>query len=380
MDKLSNYLISINSTIDNNKALFDEQKFESSENQDLFDKVADVFGKVKLGFQQLQEISSASKISEDEIRAITNELKSRKKELEEEFAEIKREIKIPQINPDDFAKLSADLKAVQIKLKQIGESQKEKNKLEKDLAAAILGIKTLWHDEYVKLKEEIDIFNKNSGSLTIEIEFLGRRDLFEKSLKEHFKGTGLNSVNYEKIIQKYPDFVEIYKDPAEVEKILKNTALSNFSTKFIEKMAEILTFRVEDKFTIKYHDKPLSDHSLGQRASALILFLLAQKDSSLIIIDQPEDDLDNQTIYEDVIKVLRKLKGEMQFIFVTHNANIPVLGDSEQVISCFCDDDKFHAIAASVDSREIQQQIVDVMEGGKEAFNRRKEIYDTWKN
>jgi ABC-type enterochelin transport system ATPase subunit len=123
----------------------------------------------------------------------------------------------------------------------------------------------------------------------------------------------------------------------------------------------------------------LKHHSLGQRASALILFVLSQRENDVIIIDQPEDDLDNQTIYEDVIKLIRSMKSNTQFIFATHNANFPVLGDAEQGISCSYSDDTISVTSGSIDCPDLQQEIVDIMEGGEEAFNRRKKIYGIWK-
>jgi len=97
-----------------------------------------------------------------------------------------------------------------------------------------------------------------------------------------------------------------------------------------------------------------------------------------LIIDQPEDDLDNQTIYEDVIKAIKFLKGNMQFIFATHNANIPVLGDSEKILSCKYSESKIEVHDGTIDNYETQKQIVTIMEGGEEAFNRRKNIYELW--
>jgi chromosome segregation protein len=132
------------------------------------------------------------------------------------------------------------------------------------------------------------------------------------------------------------------------------------------------------KLVIQYNGKSLDKHSLGQRASALILFLLAQKENDVLIIDQPEDDLDNQTIYDEVIKELKKIKGNMQFIFATHNANIPVLGDSEKVVSCSYDEKKIIVHSGTIDNHQTQRFIVDIMEGGDEAFNRRKNIYSIW--
>jgi len=159
---------------------------------------------------------------------------------------------------------------------------------------------------------------------------------------------------------------------------ISENLLSEFKKRFEDNIFNLISFRVEDKFIIKYNDKPLKDHSLGQRATALILFLLAQKETSVLIIDQPEDDLDNQTIYEDVIKAIKSLKGDMQFVFATHNANIPVLGDSEKILSCKYSELKIDVHDGTIDNYDTQKQIVTIMEGGKEAFNRRKNIYEIW--
>ena len=107
--------------------------------------------------------------------------------------------------------------------------------------------------------------------------------------------------------------------------------------------------------------------------------MLSQRDNDLVVIDQPEDDLDNQTIYEDVVKLVRKLKPKTQFIFATHNPNIPVLGDAEQIIACAYDEDAMQTKVGSIDCPVLQEAIVSIMEGGSEAFRRRKEIYQVWK-
>jgi ABC-type multidrug transport system ATPase subunit len=141
----------------------------------------------------------------------------------------------------------------------------------------------------------------------------------------------------------------------------------------------LLTWQVPNLFRIEYHGKELREHSLGQRASALILFILSQHDNDVIVIDQPEDDLDNQTIFEDVIKLIRSLKKDIQFIFATHNANFPVLGDAEQVCACAFASGNADIQIGSIDEPGLQKAIVSIMEGGHEAFARRKEIYQLWK-
>ena len=130
---------------------------------------------------------------------------------------------------------------------------------------------------------------------------------------------------------------------------------------------------------MKYKGKDISRHSLGQRASALIVFLLARRENDLIIIDQPEDDIDNQSIYEDVIREINQLKGQVQFVFATHNPNIPVLGECENVFCCRFENDKIQIEHGSIDKPKIQKNIIEIMEGGKEAFEKRKRKYSQWK-
>ena len=88
--------------------------------------------------------------------------------------------------------------------------------------------------------------------------------------------------------------------------------------------------------------------------------------------------MDSQTVYEEVVKLLRKIKPDQQFIFATHNANFPVLGDAETVTSCSVEEETFFLVTGSVDNKECQSKIIRIMEGGPEAFERRKSIYQIW--
>jgi hypothetical protein len=78
-----------------------------------------------------------------------------------------------------------------------------------------------------------------------------------------------------------------------------------------------------------------------------------------------------------VVKLVRDIKKGRQFILATHNANFPVLGDSEIVAACAYEED-ISVIAGSIDAKECQGKIVSIMEGGREAFQRRKTIYEIW--
>jgi hypothetical protein len=228
------------------------------------------------------------------------------------------------------------------------------------------------------IKEELDKVGAGSSSLSIKSGYKEDKQAFLDFIREVFKGSGINKTTYQKIVIQYTDFISIYRDFENAKQYFGSNPqiLSNL---FMANLKSLLGFQTPNKFTITYRGKELQHHSLGQRASALILFVLNQQENDVIIIDQPEDDLDNQTIYEDVIKLIRKMKPNVQFIFATHNPNIPVLGDAEQVHACSFMDDKITVESGSVDDATIQRTIVNIMEGGKEAFDRRKEIYQIWK-
>jgi hypothetical protein len=309
---------------------------------------------------------------------VLSTLKEKKEGLKEEFAKIKREINNDTINPDDFLNLNRHIETATLKLIEIEKSENKRNDLRKQLLIQLVDLNNLWREKYRLLETEVNKINGADNKLNVEIEFKGRKDKFLDKIKQTFRGTNIREPSYERIVDDYNDFIEIYKDSAKLKTILNENQVGDFNKRFDENLAELLTYKVENKIAIKYNGKALEKHSLGQRASALILFLLAQKENDVLIIDQPEDDLDNQTIYDEVIKELKKIKGNMQFIFATHNANIPVLGDSEKVIACRFDEKNIIVQSGNIDTYPIQKLIVDIMEGGDEAFNRRKNIYSIW--
>jgi ABC-type cobalamin/Fe3+-siderophores transport system ATPase subunit len=120
--------------------------------------------------------------------------------------------------------------------------------------------------------------------------------------------------------------------------------------------------------------KDASELSRGQKCTALLPLLLARRDTPLLI-DQPEDNLDNHFIYETVVETIQRLKNRRQMIFVTHNANIPVLGEADLVIVMDSDGRRgFVSKSGSVD--ECRSEIVDLLEGGQEAFDLRRRRYE----
>lgn len=121
--------------------------------------------------------------------------------------------------------------------------------------------------------------------------------------------------------------------------------------------------------------------STGQKATAVLLLLLLESDSPLIV-DQPEDDLDNRFITEGIVPRMREEKQRRQFVFSTHNANIPVLGDAELIVGLEASGDADHGRVrirsdhmGSIDDRPVRELVEEILEGGKEAFEKRRRKY-----
>lgn len=360
-------------------------KQESLEVPELFSNLSKEVTSVIAVKKEIQEIIGKVDSSSEQVKKYLEEIQAIIGSLEEEFAEIKRDIDIPNLNPDDFAKLKTNEDKIRKDIHQVNTQEETKDQIESKNRADLEERNQLLLQEFRVYNDEIEKINSNQGSLELSIEFKGNKESFLENLKQSFKGSNINQSTYRAISENHSDFsaliVDILLDDSKVTSSLVTEAqLSRVKEIIKANYNEQLKIRTPNKIEIQYHGKPITKHSIGQRASALVLFILSQKDNNLIMIDQPEDDLDNQIIYNEIITKVKERKPEVQFIFATHNANIPVLGDSEQVIAVSYNEKQLSAKTGSVDNKDIQQKIVDIMEGGQEAFNKRTQIYNSWKN
>lgn len=369
----------------NLKELSEIGEFKSIEVPELFDELSQEISNVVRLKNEIEKIVVDIDNSSNRIREHLETIQKTIASLEEQFAEIKREINIPNLNPDDYAKLKADEDKYSKLIDKVVKQEEDKSEIESKIRMLLDERNQLLLEEFNAYKEEIDKINMNQDALELSIELKGNKEYFLNKLKELFKGSNMNQSAYNSISKHYSDFTNIVSDVLlEESKFLQNLLTSSQFLKvkemIINNYKEQLGVKTPNKIEIKYHGKSISKHSIGQRASALVLFILSQRDNNLIMIDQPEDDLDNQVIYNEIITKVKERKPEVQFIFATHNANIPVLGDSEQVIAIEYSEQEMVIESGSIDDKNIQRKIVDIMEGGQEAFNKRTDIYNLWKN
>lgn len=362
---------------------FDSYKsYVSKENISEVEKIVQSLISFEKIFDSLREVLIKLIDKSQELAEFDKKFLSKFNELKEEFSKIKRDINLPNIQADDYVKYTKELDLSKAQLSELEKLSKKKKEVEAQLKQTLVSLQKLWHNEFEIVQEEIKKVNDDQDSIKIAVGFKGNKQDFKSYLKENLRGSNLRDNNIQTIIDNYNDMIAVYEDlyqpNSTISISLSDVQLHTFKEYFNSNIEAFLTYRIPDKFEIIYRNRSLNEHSLGQRASALIIFLLTLRESDLIIIDQPEDDLDNQTIYNDVIKVLKELKNTSQFIFATHNPNIPVLGDCEQVVSCKYDSNIIDTNLGSIDDEIIRQEIVNIMEGGKEAFNNRKRIYELW--
>jgi predicted ATPase len=360
-------------------------KLESKENADVIAEMNVLLDRIRKVPEKVRQVLAEAQNDSRALRDKLGELERRREALKEEFAAIERKLseQLQQkggvsVRPDDFVKLNAELQKVKLALTETTKSRTRKNTLRDELLRELKRLNDLWHQEFKEIEKETKKLNDSQAALRIMPQYKGGRTAMLEELKDRFRGSRLREATLDAALTGHSDFISLYEA---LETVCTGLGESGevFRRYFNDARASLLVWQVPNTYQIMYHGKELREHSLGQRASALILFILSQRDNDLIIIDQPEDDLDNQTIFEDVIKLLRSLKKGIQFIFATHNANFPVLGDAEQVGACSFMSGTGAVEVGSIDEPEIQKAIVAIMEGGHEAFARRKEIYQLWK-
>lgn len=132
------------------------------------------------------------------------------------------------------------------------------------------------------------------------------------------------------------------------------------------------------RYSLTYAGQEIGQLSPGERGLLLLVFyLLVDKDDIPIVIDQPEENLDNQTIYKILVKCIKKAKDRRQVIMVTHNPNLAVVCDAEQLIYASCDktEKRFNYESGAMENPKIKSRVVEVLEGTAPAFKNRQAKY-----
>ncbi|WP_440992669.1 TrlF family AAA-like ATPase [Cysteiniphilum litorale] len=306
----------------------------------------------------------------------------------------------------EFLKQNTTLKELSDKLKQEEEKLEELKKLEKT--------KKVYSDQIEKLKrglveknclfeskiEELKNNFSSKGTKNVEIK-INSEKLSENNIFTDLSG----SINRQAKESKdyVNNFYEKYHGDKQkhikdfISKVLNDDFKINAHSDKTKLLESILTANpYQYKYDLIYQDDNFESMSEGKRAFVILKLLLEYSDKKCpILIDQPEDSLDNRAIYNELVAYIKNKKKDRQIIIVTHNANLVVNADSEQVIianqhgveaenpngakfsykSGSLENTEKNKEGCFLEKKNIKEHICEVLEGGEEAFKKRNDRY-----
>ncbi|EZP67259.1 AAA family ATPase [Pseudomonas sp. RIT357] len=357
------------------------------------DPVADLRGTYDLA---ISKIAEASEI----FQKIENVSTLRQEEIASKNFEVERKARILRLELDKVSEgtgaLSRHISLIRGQIAQINtrqslldERHRRLDSLRKRRDEAVAELEDIRLNRYTLrcgVTEKIN--NALAPYIKLEVEQSSQLGEYSKALTDALKGSG---IKYNDLALKISENVSPrelvavvdnagFEELADLVDIPKERAARVIAQLREFGLADILTCDVQDDVSMYLLDgvdyKEVAALSAGQRCT-VILSIVLQHSERVLIIDQPEDHLDNAFVANTIIKTLTSRKGHGQIILSTHNANIPVLGEADLVIELTSDGrNGFVQVNRPLNHPDAVNAITNVMEGGSNAFATRAKFYE----
>lgn len=379
------------------RAFLSERALKELPGKDILSRANQVLADLERDLRGIaDQLEQALRRADQSIAEVRSVWESRKQQVQAGYERILRELQKSRVDGEEFIRLRRQIE----ELRPLQERLTLLRRLEKEHADRRRALLAEWEDvkakEFRALDQAAKKVNKNlRDRVQVEVTAGGDREPLFMMLREEVGGRMSEAIEG---LRKVPDlsltqFVEACRSGAET--LSKTYGITSAQAERLAKAEPEVFMRIEElelapTTAIRLNTAPvgqppawqvLEDLSTGQKATAVLLLLLLESDAPLIV-DQPEDDLDNRFITEGVVPRMREEKQRRQFIFSTHNANIPVLGDAELILglSASGEAEGGHARIApehmgSIDSRSVRELVEEILEGGREAFETRRRKY-----
>lgn len=226
-----------------------------------------------------------------------------------------------------------------------------------------------------KKKELLDIILKEDLAVKVSINFNTTR--MYNLLLEKLDGRSYNEDKLKKLlrIETIDDFYDFICQRAS-NNVFNKEIRDDLRGRVLELFFKRYTAFISHNVDVTLNGKPINKLSYGQQGTIYLrLQIAANLYSETIIYDQPEDDLDNSFITSELIAIFKKIKQYRQIIIVSHNANLVVNADSEQVIIAKNDDGILSYMSGALEDPDINKAVCQILEGGKNAFEKREQKY-----
>ncbi len=314
-----------------------------------------------------------------------------------EFDRALRELqaRMPEVDPERYLDVERRIEQL-VPLGEVVKQMQERIALSaRERAALLVELNDVRGEKHRARRRATDRLNEAlAGSLVVKLTYQGEREEFLGKLTALKSGARTNALQ--------PMVFDTTFTPAEfvahvrggslgakwqmpaaqagaIERALSEDRLLDLEVAELPDQVELLLDVSVDE---EGHDyRPLDQLSPGQKSTAILL-LVMQESRDPLLVDQPEDDLDNRFIYDDIVTRLKRAKPARQFLIATHNANIPVLGDAEQIVALDAREvpgndrvSGFVRAHGSIDSVAVRTAAEQILEGGREAFFLRQAKY-----
>ena len=240
------------------------------------------------------------------------------------------------------------------------------------------------------LRSEVVLMLNKSLKPAIQLDIVqsAQRDDYENRIIAALRGSGLHSRTMAPELASACAPIELV-EKIEARDAASVAAMTSLSISRVESAFERLrdsdpsalaAVVIDDEVDLFLLDvgkpKPSDELSIGQRCTAVLPVLL-ERHGDVLIIDQPEDHLDNAFVTSTLVESLRNRQENHQLILSSHNANVPVLGNADRVVHMSSDGNRgFVEHVGELDELGTVRAVTDVMEGGADAFRRRSEFYE----
>ena len=301
--------------------------------------------------------------------------------------------------PNTLKYLDLKLKEIQSIPEKITELEKERDDLVEKIYDKISQLAEFYKDYYEPVQKFIKNkpFEKGIFDISFNVSIKDEKfkenffDLINRNKAGTFHGIENSDKKIQEIFDKY-DFNKLEDTIKLVKEIfycLENDCRSKppkkhrfeLQTKDPEDLYNMIFSLkyLEPKYLLQLNKKNLKLLSPGERGTLLLIFyLMVDKDDRPLILDQPEENLDNQTIYNILVKCIKKAKEKRQIFLVTHNPNLAVVCDAEQIITASIDKINKNTVtyhSGAIENPETNKNIVDILEGTQPAFKNRENKY-----
>ena len=356
-----------------------------------------MLAKLSAELEEVMQVFNAVLANADKrIGAVHELFGARRAEVRSAYEKKLRDLQKSKVDGEEFIRLRRRIE----ELRPLKERQAALERAEAEYFDHRRTLLTEWGDtkgeEFRALDRAAkDVTRKLKGRVRVRVEFGGNRDALFQLLRGTIGGRlseaigtlqqadNLSPGALVQACRQGPDSLAAEFDISGVQA----ERLAQASEETLMQVEELdLPSTTEIELNTAPPDKPRSWQALGrlstgQKATAVLLLLLLESEAPLIV-DQPEDDLDNRFITEGVVPRMREEKRRRQFVFSTHNANIPVLGDAELIVGLSPSGDAEEGSAkiapehvGSIDARSVRKLVEDLLEGGEDAFERRRRKY-----